>query len=287
MQSNNTNKLKWTETILPKRSLFDLRLKEVWHYRDLLSMFVRRDFLATYKQTILGPLWFIIQPILTTLMFTVVFGNFAKISTDGQPKILFYLAGVTIWNYFSESFNKTSTVFTTNASIFGKVYFPRLIVPLSIVASGLIRFLIQFALFISFLLFYFFKPGSIVQPNLIALLTPVLLIFMAGFALGMGIIISAMTTKYRDFTYLVTFGVTLLMYATPVIYPVSSLAAKYKTIAMANPMSSIVETFRYGWLGSGTFSWGALGYSFSFMIILLSLGIVVFNKVEKTFMDTV
>ena len=287
MQSNNTNKLKWTETILPKRSLFDLRLKEVWHYRDLLSMFVRRDFLATYKQTILGPLWFIIQPILTTLMFTVVFGNFAKISTDGQPKILFYLAGVTIWNYFSESFNKTSTVFTTNASIFGKVYFPRLIIPLSIVTSGLIRFVIQFALFISFLLYYFFKPGSIVQPNLMALLTPVLLIFMAGFALGMGIIISAMTTKYRDFTYLVTFGVTLLMYATPVIYPVSSLAAKYKTIAMANPMSSIVETFRYGWLGSGTFSWGALGYSFSFMIILLSLGIVVFNKVEKTFMDTV
>ena len=168
-----------------------------------------------------------------------------------------------------------------------KVYFPRLIVPLSIVASGLIRFLIQFALFISFLLFYFFKPGSIVQPNLMALLTPVLLIFMAGFALGMGIIISAMTTKYRDFTYLVTFGVTLLMYATPVIYPVSSLAAKYKTIAMANPMSSIVETFRYGWLGSGTFSWGALGYSFTFMIILLSLGILIFNKVEKTFMDTV
>jgi len=205
MQSINHTKQKWTETILPKRSLFDLRLKEVWHYRDLLTMFVRRDFLATYKQTILGPLWFIIQPILTTLMFTVVFGNFAKISTDGQPKVLFYLAGITIWNYFSESFNKTSTVFTANASIFGKVYFPRLIVPLSIVTSGLIRFAIQFALFMAFLLFYFFKPGSMIHPNSMAFLTPLLLIFMAGFALGTGIVISAMTTKYRDFTYLVIF----------------------------------------------------------------------------------
>ena len=250
-------------------------------------MFVKRDFLATYKQTILGPLWFIIQPILTTLMFTIVFGNFAKISTDGQPKILFYLAGITIWNYFSESFNKTSVVFTANASIFGKVYFPRLIVPLSIVTSGLIRFAIQFALFLSILLFYFLKTGSMVQPNRMAFLTPMLLIFMAGFALGTGIIISAMTTKYRDFTYLVTFGVTLLMYATPVIYPISSLPPKYKTIAMANPISAIVETFRYGWLGSGTLSWGALLYSFTFMFLLLSIGVLVFNKVEKTFMDTV
>jgi lipopolysaccharide transport system permease protein len=282
VQNNN-----WTETILPKRSLLDLQLKEIWNYRDLLVMFVKRDFLATYKQTILGPLWFIIQPILTTLMFTIVFGNFAKISTDGQPKILFYLAGITIWNYFSESFNKTSVVFTANASIFGKVYFPRLIVPLSIVTSGLIRFAIQFALFLSILLFYFLKTGSMVQPNRMAFLTPMLLIFMAGFALGTGIIISAMTTKYRDFTYLVTFGVTLLMYATPVIYPISSLPPKYKTIAMANPISAIVETFRYGWLGSGTLSWGALLYSFTFMFLLLSIGVLVFNKVEKTFMDTV
>jgi lipopolysaccharide transport system permease protein len=285
IQQKETNQ--WTETIRPRRSLFDLRLKDVWDYRDLLSMFVRRDFLATYKQTILGPLWFIIQPILTTLMFTVVFGNFAKISTDGQPKVLFYLAGITIWNYFSESFNKTSTVFTANASIFGKVYFPRLIVPLSIVASGLIRFVIQFALFICFLIYYVVKPGSMVHPNIYALLTPLLLLFMAGFALGTGIIISAMTTKYRDFTYLVTFGVTLLMYATPVIYPISSLAPKYKIIAMANPLSSIVEAFRYGWLGSGSFSWGSLGYSFAFMFGLLIIGVVVFNKVEKTFMDTV
>ena len=287
MQLKNHIQSNWSETISPKKHVFDLRLKEVWNYRDLLIMFVKRDFLATYKQTILVPLWFVIQPILTTLMFTVVFGGFAKISTDGQPKIVFYLAGITIWNYFSESFNKTSSVFVTNASIFGKVYFPRLIVPLSIVASGLIRFAIQFVLFLSFLIFYFLKPGSLVHPNMYAFLTPLLLIFMAGFALGTGIIISAMTTKYRDFTYLVTFGVTLLMYATPVIYPVSSLASKYKVIVMANPLSAIVETFRYAWLGSGTFSWGALLYSFTFMFLLLSIGIVVFNKVEKTFMDTV
>jgi len=283
----NPNMGEWTEVIDSRRTLFDLRLKDVWNYRDLLFMFVKRDFTATYKQTILGPLWFIIQPLLTTLMFTVVFGNFAKISTDGQPKILFYLAGVTIWNYFSESFNKTSSVFVANASIFGKVYFPRLIVPLSIVTSGVIRFFIQFALFISVLLYYTAMPGSAVHPNAVALLTPFLLILMAGFALGTGIIISAMTTKYRDFTYLVTFGVTLLMYATPVIYPISSLAAKYKKIALLNPLSGIVETFRYGWLGSGSFSWNALEYSFVFMLVLLLMGVVVFNKVEKNFMDTV
>lgn len=283
----NPNMGEWTEVIDSRRTLFDLRLKDVWNYRDLLFMFVKRDFTATYKQTILGPLWFIIQPLLTTLMFTVVFGNFAKISTDGQPKILFYLAGVTIWNYFSESFNKTSSVFVANASIFGKVYFPRLIVPLSIVTSGVIRFFIQFALFISVLLYYSAMHGSAVHPNVVALLTPFLLILMAGFALGTGIIISAMTTKYRDFTYLVTFGVTLLMYATPVIYPISSLAAKYKKIALLNPLSGIVETFRYGWLGSGSFSWNALEYSFVFMLVLLLMGVVVFNKVEKNFMDTV
>ncbi len=287
MRLENNTKSEWTETIKSKRSFLDLRFKEIWDYRDLMSMFVRRDFLATYKQTILGPLWFIIQPVLTTLMFTVVFGNFAKISTDGLPKILFYLAGVTIWNYFSESFNKTSTVFTANASIFGKVYFPRLIVPLSIVASGLIKFVIQFALFIAVLIYFLLKPNSQIHPNAFALLTPLLLILMAGFALGTGIIISAMTTKYRDFSYLVSFGVTLLMYATPVIYPISSLAPKYKSFALANPLSGIVETFRYGWLGSGTFSWGALEYSFVFMFVLLFIGVLIFNKVERTFMDTV
>ncbi len=287
MNQQNKYSPTWTEIIQPKRSLFDLRLKDVWNYKDLLFMFVKRDFVANYKQTILGPLWFIIQPVLTTLMFTVVFGNFAKISTDGQPKILFYMAGVTIWNYFSDSFNRTSSVFTANASIFGKVYFPRLIVPLSIIVSGLIKFSIQFALFIGTLTYFLFKSNISVHPNIYVLLTPLLLLLMAGLALGAGMIISSMTTKYRDFTYLVTFGVTLLMYATPVIYPIAFLPIKYKSIVMANPLSGIVETFRYAWLGSGTFSWQLLGYSSCFVIILLILGIVIFNKVEKNFMDTV
>jgi lipopolysaccharide transport system permease protein len=286
-QENNQNNSDWTEIIKPQRSLFDLRLKDVWNYKDLLFMFVKRDFVANYKQTILGPLWFIIQPVLTTLMYTIVFGNFAKISTNGQPKILFYLAGVTIWNYFSETFNRTSSVFTSNANIFGKVYFPRLIVPLSIIVSGLIRFSIQFTLFMSFLIYFLIQSNEIVQPNIYILLTPVLLFLMAGLALGAGMIISSMTTKYRDFTYLVSFGVTLLMYATPVIYPIEFLPQKYKTIIMLNPLSGIVETFRYAWLGTGSFSWQLLGYSSCFVIMLLMLGIIIFNKVEKNFMDTV
>jgi lipopolysaccharide transport system permease protein len=286
-QEKNQDSSNWTEIIKPQRSLFDLRLKDVWNYKDLLFMFVKRDFVANYKQTILGPLWFIIQPVLTTLMYTIVFGNFAKISTNGQPKILFYLAGVTIWNYFSDTFNRTSSVFTSNANIFGKVYFPRLIVPLSIIVSGLIRFSIQFTLFMSFLIYYLLQSNDTVNPNMYVLLTPVLLFLMAGLALGAGMIISSMTTKYRDFTYLVSFGVTLLMYATPVIYPIEFLPQKYKTIIMLNPLSGIVETFRYAWLGSGSFSWQLLGYSFCFVIMLLMFGIVIFNKVEKNFMDTV
>jgi lipopolysaccharide transport system permease protein len=277
----------WTDVIKPRRHWLDLRLHEIWDYRDLLLMFVKRDFSAMYRQTILGPLWFIIQPLLTTLMFTVVFGNFARISTDGQPKMLFYLAGVTIWNYFAESFNRTSSTFTVNASIFGKVYFPRLIMPLSVISSGLIRFSIQFILFISVLIYFIMQPGSAVQPNYIALLTPVLLVLMAGIALGAGLIISALTTKYRDFTYLVTFGVTLLMYATPVIYPTNTIEAEYRFWVQLNPLSAVVETFRYGWLGSGSFSWSGLCYSFMFMITLMTGGIIVFNKVEKNFMDTV
>jgi lipopolysaccharide transport system permease protein len=250
-------------------------------------MFVKRDFLSNYKQTILGPLWFIIQPILTTLMFTLVFGNFAKISSNGMPKPLFYLAGITIWNFFADTFNKTSNVFIANSSIFGKVYFPRLIVPLSIVVSGAIKFAVQFGLFICFVVFYLIKYEDLVRPNLFAFLLPLQLIMMAGFSLGIGLIISAMTIKYRDFTYLVSFGVTLFMYATPIIYPLDSLSHKYKAIAMINPLSSIVESFRYGWLGSGFFSWGALSYSFLVMFIILSIGVVIFNKVEKSFMDSV
>lgn len=277
----------WTEVIEPKTSLFDLKLKEVWNYRDLLFMFVKRDFTATYKQTILGPLWFFIQPILTTLMFTIVFGKFAGLSSDGQPRMLFYLAGLTIWNYFAECFTKTSNVFTANAGIFGKVYFPRLVTPLSIVVSGLMRFGIQFVLFLCFYAFFLVKGVDTLHPNWMILLTPVLVVLMAGFALGTGMIFSSLTTKYRDLGFLLAFGVQLLMYATPVIYPVNSLPEKYKAYVLANPLSSIVETFRYAFLGSGHFNWNSLLYSTVVMLVLLVAGVVIFNKVEKSFMDTV
>jgi len=277
----------WTEVIEPKTSLFDLKLKEVWNYRDLLFMFVKRDFTATYKQTILGPLWFFIQPVLTTLMFTIVFGKFAGLSSDGQPRILFYLAGLTIWNYFAECFTKTSNVFTANAGIFGKVYFPRLVTPLSIVVSGLMRLGIQFLLFLCFYAFFFLKGVDTLHPNWTIALTPVLIVLMAGFALGTGMIFSSLTTKYRDLGFLLAFGVQLLMYATPVIYPVNSLPEKYKGYVLANPLSSVVETFRYAFLGSGYFSWNSLLYSTGVMLVLLFMGVVIFNKVEKSFMDTV
>ena len=279
--------MSWTEVIQPKRSLFDLKIKEVWKYRDLLGMFVKRDFVATYKQTILGPLWFFIQPLLTTIMFTIVFGKFAKIPTDGVPHVLFYMAGITIWNYFSESFTKTANVFKENANVFGKVYFPRLIVPLSISASNMVKFVIQYLLFVGFLLYYKFSGNNAVQPNSMILLTPVLVLLMAGFALGAGMIFSALTTKYRDLSFLLTFGVQLLMYATPVIFSTNAIPEKYKVYVLANPLSPIVETFRYAYLGSGAFSWSSLTYSAVFMVALLFSGIVIFNRVEKNFMDTV
>ena len=275
------------EIIEPTSSLLNLKLREVWNYRDLLKMFVRRDFVATYKQTILGPLWFFIQPILTTIMFTIVFGNFAKISTDGKPPILFYLSGLTIWNYFSECFTKTATVFTANAGIFGKVYFPRLIMPLSIITSGLLRLGIQLLLFLCFYGYFILKGNGSVAANFYVFLTPFLIFMMAGYALGAGMIISAMTTKYRDLSFLLTFGVQLLMYATPIIYPVNSLPQKYQRYVMANPLSAIVETFRFAFLGSGHFSWSSLLYSAAGMFVLLLVGIIVFNKVSKSFMDTV
>jgi lipopolysaccharide transport system permease protein len=277
----------WTEIIEPKKKLFDLRLKEAWYYRDLLVLWVKRDFTATYKQTILGPIWIFLQPLLMTLMFTLVFGRFANLSTDGLPKILFYLAGVTIWNYFSESFTKTATVFKDNANLFGKVYFPRIIMPLSIVSSNLIRFIIQFSLFVGFIFYYRLQGNNQVNPNLMILLTPMLLFIMAGFALGAGMIISSLTTKYRDLAFLLTFGVQLLMYATPVIYPVNALPEKYRIFVLANPIAPVVETFRYAFLGSGAFSWSALMYSFGAMSLLLFAGVVIFNRVEKNFMDTV
>jgi len=275
----------WSEVIGPSVSLFNLNLKEVWRYRDLLIMFVRRDFVATYKQTILGPLWFFIQPILTTIIFVIVFGNIANISTDGVPQVLFYLSGLTLWNYFADCLNKTATVFRDNAGIFGKVYFPRLIIPLSIVVSNLVRFAIQFALFGAIWLWFLYKGN--IQPNIFILLTPLLVILMAITSLGLGLIITALTTKYRDLVFLLTFGVQLLMYATPIIYPMSALPVKYAPIIKANPLSAIVETFRYAFTGSGTFSWLYLLYSAVFSMVVLVIGTVVFNKVEKSFMDTV
>lgn len=277
------------EIIVPKKNLFDVNLKEIWQYRDLLFLFVKRDFVATYKQTVLGPLWFIIQPIFTTLIFTLIFGKLASIPTDNLPPVLFYMCGITCWNYFSESLTKTSNTFTSNANIFGKVYFPRLIIPLSVIISNLIKFVIQGFIFLLFLLYYYYQ-GATVNPNLTILILPVLLCLMAGLGLGFGILISSLTTKYRDFQFLVVFGVQLFMYATPVVYPLSLAKEKlgvYSWIAFANPMSSIIEAMKFSFLGQGEFSFYHLAYSFVFMMILLFVGVITFNKVEQTFMDTV
>ena len=285
--SINVPQENWTEIIKPKAGLFDLRLNEAWRYRDLVMMFVRRDFVSNYKQTILGPIWFFIQPLLTTLVFVIIFGQVAQISTDGLPQILFYLSGITVWSYFSETLNRTATVFRDNASMFGKVYFPRITMPLSIIISNLVRFGIQFLLFLC-IWTYFLVGTDKIHPNAYLLLFPVLLILMGLLALGLGMIITAMTTKYRDLVFLLGFGVQLLMYATPVIYPLSEMEGKsYKWLILANPMTPIVETFRYGFLGVGSFKWIYLGYSCLFMLVILALGTIVFNRVEKTFTDTV
>lgn len=276
----------FTTIIKPKNKLFEVDIKELWQYRDLFSMFIKRDIVTQYKQTILGPTWFFIQPALTTIMFIVVFGGIAKISTDGLPKPLFYLAGIVLWQYFSDCLNKTSTTFITNQAIFGKVYFPRLIVPLSTVTSNLVRMAIQFLLFIGVYV-YFMLAGADVLPNVYALLIPLLIIMLSGLSLGFGIIISSMTTKYRDLSILFTFIVQLWMYATPVIYPLSTMPEKYRWIIALNPLTAIFEAFKYGVLGTGTFSWLQLSYSFMFMVVLLTVGIVVFNKVQRSFMDTV
>ena len=276
----------WDMEIKPHDNLFNLHLRDVWHYRDLLWLLVRRDFVSFYKQTIFGPLWFFIQPIFTTITFTIIFSKMAKISTSDIPAPLFYLTGNIAWNYFSDCLNKTSTVFRDNASIFGKVYFPRLIMPLSIVFSNLIRFGVQFILFILMMGYYGFK-GAAIHPNFYVLLFPVVIALMAILGLGLGLIITAMTTKYRDLAFLVTFGVQLLMYATPVIYPLSAAPAKYRVYISANPLSGLIETFRYGFTGKGEFFLGAFMYSVLASLVLFFLGLVVFNRVEKTFVDTV
>lgn len=279
----------WTLIIEPKDKLLSLNLKEIWRYKDLLEMYIKRDIVTFYKQTILGPLWFFIQPIFTTIVFMFVFGGLAKIPTDGIPQALFYLSGITLWNYFSESLTKTADTFLTNQAIFGKVYFPRLIAPLSITITGLIKMFIQFALFAVLYIYFVFK-GVPVRPNLYALLFPVLILILAFLSLGFGIIISSMTTKYRDLKFLITFAMQLWMYATPVIYPLSVMEGSYKKymwFIQANPVTSVIETFKFGFLGQGTFTWLSLGYSALFSILILLIGIIVFNKVERSFMDVI
>ncbi len=276
----------WDLVIEGKSSLLDLRLQDVWRYRDLLLMFVKRDFVSFYKQTILGPLWFFIQPLFTSIVYTFVFGSLAKISTDGLPQPLFYLAGITAWNYFSDCLTKTSTVFKDNAGIFGKVYFPRLIMPLSIVASNLVRFGVQMLLFLGMMAYYAWRGASFNLTSAVFLF-PVLVLLMALLGLSLGMLISALTTKYRDLSFLVGFGVQLLMYATTVIYPLSAAPQKYKWIIALNPMTGIIEAFRYGFLGQGDFSFATLAYTSALTIVLFFTGLIVFNKVERTFVDTV
>lgn len=280
-------KEQWTLVIGPHEKLWHVDFREIWKYRDLISLFVKRNIVVQYKQTILGPLWYIIQPVLTVIMNMVVFGGIAGMSTDGMPQVLFYLAGNVCWFYFSDCLNQTSKTFVDNQSMFGKVYFPRLVVPIATVLSNLLRFGIQIGLFV-ILYVYYFVAGSSVCPNWYILLVPVFVIMLAGLGLGFGILVSSMTTKYRDLTILFTFLVQLWMYATPIVYPISMVPeGKLRMLLLANPMTSIIEAFKYATLGQGYFSWTILGYSFAFMIVLLLIGVVIFNKVQRSFMDTV
>jgi lipopolysaccharide transport system permease protein len=277
---------RWDLIIKPKRNLLDINLKEIWEYKDLISLFVRRDFVARYKQTILGPLWFVIGPIISTFMYALVFNTIAKIPTDNAPPVLFYLTGIVGWNYFSACLFGTSSTFTGNAGIFGKVYFPRLTAPIANIISNLIQFGIQFALLLLFIIIYLLK-GFTINYNLYALLFPFHLLILASIGLGFGIIISALTTKYRDLTNFLGFGVQLWMYVTPIIYPVSAVPEKYRIFVYWNPIAPVIEAFKYGFIGTGTFSIQGLIYSSVFAFVVLIIGIILFNNVEKNFMDTV
>ena len=288
--SENEN---WTTVIKPRNKLFEVNLKEIWDYRDLLTLFVKRTITVQYKQTILGPLWWIIQPAFTVIMYMVVFGGIAGIPTDGIPQPLFYLGGIAMWQYFSDCLARASNTFITNAGIFGKVYFPRLIMPLADAISNMVRFGIQLGLFVLVYIYYAII-GQAPSPNWYLLLFPVLVVMMAGLALGFGIIVSSMTTKYRDLAILFSFFVSLWMYATPIVYPLSQVAGKkvmgldLTTIMCINPVTPVIETFKHAALGAGTFiGWGWLTYSFVFMLVVMALGILIFNKVQKSFMDTV
>lgn len=283
----NSSSNDWSMVIKPKTSLFEINYKELWDYRDLVMLLVKRDFISFYKQTIFGPIWFFIQPIFTTIIFVFIFGNLAGLSTDGLPQPLFYMTGVVAWNYFADCLNKTSTVFKDNANIFGKVYFPRLIMPVSIIISNLARFAVQLFLLIALIIYYVVFTDTILDFNANMLLIPVFICMMALLGLGAGMIISAMTTKYRDLAFLVTFGVQLLMYATPIIYPLSTFPDKYKGIIAINPMAHIIEGIRLGFLGKGELTLATFLYSFIVILVILVIGVSTFNKVEKKFVDTV
>jgi lipopolysaccharide transport system permease protein len=285
-EMNYAHKHKWDKIIRPRTGWFDIHPGELWQSRDLIGLFVWRDFVSIYKQTILGPLWYIIQPLLTTVVFTIIFGSVAKLPTDGLPPFLFYLSGVIAWRYFADCLNNTANTFVGNAHIFGKVYFPRLTVPVSVVISNLIGFGIQFLLFIVFVLYYW-KSSTVIHPQPAILLLPILVIQMAALGLGFGIIVSSLTTRYRDLTHLVGFGVQLWMFATPVVYPASSLPDKWRWILILNPMAPIVEAFRYAFLGSGLINLQSWLISLAITVCILFTGILLFSRVEKSFMDTV
>jgi lipopolysaccharide transport system permease protein len=286
MNSNNSDKQQWTETIASQIGWLNVNIRDIWSYRDLIMLFVRRDFTSIYKQTILGPLWFLVQPIITTLVFTVVFGMIAKIPTDGIPPIIFYLAGITCWNYFSSCLGKTSETFVSNAGLFGKVYFPRLTVPISNIITNFFTFLIQFFLFFGILTFYYFTTEKI-SPNLWILVTPFLLLQMAMLGLGVGLSISALTTKYRDLFYVIGFGVQLWMYATPIVYPMSQVPEQWKWVFIVNPMAAIIDTFRYAFIGTGSINYLNLAISVITTCVVLFLGLLLFGHNEKNFIDIV
>jgi len=285
-KNNKIEKEMWTEVISSQTRWLSINWLEMWSYKDLLYMLVKRDFVTFYKQTILGPLWFIFQPIIMTFTYVIIFGNIAGISTDGVPQFLFYLSGITLWSYFSESLNKVSTVFKDNANMFGKVYFPRLIMPLSIVVSGLIKLTIQLGIFLVILSYYFFFKGNI-HPNVWALAIPILIFLLALQSLGLGMIITSLTTKYKDLVFVVTFGIQLFMFLTPVIYPSSILPLNFKFIFELNPLTGIFECFRYGFLGAGAFQPFMLLYSSLCALAIFLVGTLIYNKVEKDFMDNV
>lgn len=276
----------WTIEIKPRKKWLDLDIKNIWKYRDLIYMYVKRDIITIYKQTILGPLWFVIQPVFTTIMYMFVFGGLAGISTDGAPQPLFYLSGIMLWSYFSTTFSLTSNVFISNAGIFGKVYFPRLVVPLAGITSNLIKMLIQLVLFI-IVYIYYLHTGADLHVNWTIILFPFLVFLIAFHAMSWGMIISSMTTKYRDLRQLVGFGVQLFMYATPVIYPLSAAPGKYKDLIALNPLTPIFEAFKYSCMGCGSLDWGGLLYSTLFMLVTLFFAVIIFNRVERNFMDTV